>query len=565
MAVGGLDQALTDLKSNKQKWAQLALKYKLDYLDRVRVFVFAEARTWVDAACQAKGIAVGSPLAGEEWLSGPYAVLTWINAVQDTLTDVAADREPMKKFTVRQRSDGQTVVTVYPHGRQERLLLNGVSAEVWMQPGTTPASLRNEVATFYKRPSHDGRLALVLGAGNIASIPALDVLYKLYAHGEVVILKLNPVNAYLGPIFERAFAPFVADGFLRFAHGAGDVGEYLTRHQAVETIHITGSEHTHDDIIYGSGSAGTVRKARDERLLAKPITSELGGVGPTIVVPGPWNKADFEFQAEHVATQKLHNNGFNCIASQVLVLPEGWDGSSVFTDAVRQTLSAAPARPSYYPGSDDRQAAAVAHHAAAETLGGARTLILDVDPNDRGAYAFNEEFFAPVVATTRLPGRDAAQFLRNAVEFANETLHGTLGANIIIHPKTARALGPVLDEAISALRYGTIAINAWTGVGYLTPRATWGAFPGHPINDAQSGIGVVHNALLFDRPEKTVVRGPFRRFPASVAGRGTTILPRPPWFVTNKTADVTGERLTELVADGKWWHVPGVLVSALRG
>jgi aldehyde dehydrogenase (NAD(P)+) len=498
-------------------------------------------------------------------MSGPYAVLIWINAVEETLTDIAAGRDPLEKFAVQQRTGGQTVVTVYPHGMQERLLLNGFSVEVWMQRGTTPSSLPAEIATFYKRPWHDGRLALVLGAGNIASIPALDVLYRLYASGEVVILKLNPVNAYLGPILERAFAPFVADGFLRFADGAGDVGKYLTMHEAVETIHITGSAHTHDVIIYGPGAEGAVRKARDERLLAKPITSELGGVAPTIVVPGPWKKADFGFQAEHVATQKLHNNGFNCIASQVLVLPAQWDGASLFTDAVRQALSAAPTRPGYYPGSDDRRAAAIANYPGAENLGGSRTLIVDVDPNDAEAYAFREEFFAPVEATTRLPGRDAADFLRHAVRFANETLNGTLGANIIIHPKTAHIFGSVLDEAIAALRYGTIAINTWTGVGYLTPRATWGAFPGHSINDVQSGIGVVHNALLFDRPEKTVVHGPFRPFPASVAGGEMAMLPRPPWFVTNKTADVTVQRLTELAGDGKWRHIPGIFSSALRG
>jgi len=31
-------------------------------------------------------------------------------------------------------------------------------------------------------------------------------------------------------------------------------------------------------------------------------------------------------------------------------------------------------------------------------------------------------------------------------------LNGTLGANIIVHPKTAHTLGPVLDEGIAALR-----------------------------------------------------------------------------------------------------------------
>ena len=56
------------------------------------------------------------------------------------------------------------------------------------------------------------------------------------------------------------------------------------------------------------------------------MTSELGGVGPTIVVPGPWTDADIEFQAEHILTMKLHNAGSNCVAAQVLVLPREWAG-----------------------------------------------------------------------------------------------------------------------------------------------------------------------------------------------------------------------------------------------
>jgi aldehyde dehydrogenase (NAD(P)+) len=151
------------------------------------------------------------------------------------------------------------------------------------------------------------------------------------------------------------------------------------------------------------------------------------------------------------------------------------------------------------------------------------------------------------------------------VHFANDTLHGTLGANLIIHPQTITELGPALEDAIAELRYGTIAVNAWTGVGYLTPRASWGAFPGHTYNDIQSGVGVVHNALFFDRAQKTVVRAPFRPFPRSVAHAEFALSPRPPWFVTNRTADVTGRRLTYYAADGKLRHFPGIFASALRG
>lgn len=566
-----IDDDLAILSRCKDSWAGVAIPERIAYLRRVHDAVAEIAPEWVAAAVRAKGIAEGSPTEGEEWLSGPYGVLTWIAAVSETLEALAAGADPLAGFPVRQRADGQTVVRVFPHDIPERLLLNGVTADVWMEPGVTPANLRANVAALHRDgPGHigSGSVALVLGAGNISSIPALDVLYKLFVDGEVVLLKFNPVNDYLGPLFERAFAALAEAGFLRFAYGGTAVGEYLCRHPSVQTIHITGSERTHDAIVYGTGPDGAARKERDERQVDKPVTSELGGVGPTIVVPGPWTDADFRFQAEHIATQKLHNSGFNCIASQVLVLPEGWSGTERLVAAVRTALREAPARPTYYPGAEDRRRAVVEQYPGAEdipTAAAARTLVVGVDATDEKAYAFTEEFFAPVLATTTLPGADAAAFLRNAVAFANDTLHGTLGANIIVHPDTAKELGAGLEDAVAALRYGTVAINAWTGVGYLTPRATWGAYPGHIYSDVQSGIGVVHNALMFDRPQKTVVRAPFRPFPRSARSGELTVLPRPPWFVTNTTAAVTARRLTAFAADGKLWRLAGIFASALRG
>ena len=76
----------------------------------------------------------------------------------------------------------------------------------------TPTNLRERMASFYKSPPEQGAVALVLGAGNIAAIPVLDMLHKLFLEGQVCILKMNPVNDYLGPIFEDLFADFVAEG-----------------------------------------------------------------------------------------------------------------------------------------------------------------------------------------------------------------------------------------------------------------------------------------------------------------------------------------------------------------
>jgi aldehyde dehydrogenase (NAD(P)+) len=170
-----------------------------------------------------------------------------------------------------------------------------------------------------------------------------------------------------------------------------------------------------------------------------------------------------------------------------------------------------------------------------------------------------------VIAVTRLPGRSAQEFLDAAVAFANERLAGTLAANLIADPRTLKRLGRALENAIACLRYGTVAVNCWTGVAYLGPRATWGGFPGSDARDIQSGIGVVHNALLLDRPERTVVRGPFRAFPRSVTRGELTLSPKPPWFVTNRTAQATAKRLTRFEADPGWRHLPRIFASALRG
>ncbi len=166
--------------------------------------------------------------------------------------------------------------------------------------------------------------------------------------------------------------------------------------------------------------------------------------------------------------------------------------------------------------------------------------------------------------TTSLPG-DARQYLRRAVEFCNDRLYGTLSVNIIIHPATRKQLGTDFDRAIADLRYGGIGINAWVGAAFLLPRTAWGAYPGHTYTDVQSGIGVVHNALMFDKPLKTVVSAPFRPFPRSVLHGEPTLFPKPPWFLTNKTSEATARKLTQFAADPSPAKLPAIVASALKG
>ena len=561
--------ALEDLARARGDWAALSIAARIDHLRAVARNCDVHAQRWVRAACEAKGLELGAPLAGEEWSSGPWATILATNRLIDSLRAIEVTGKPrLRPGSVRTRRDGRVVVDVFPQNRWDKLLLSGVRAEVWMQPGVTEGSLPETMAVAYAGDGPPGSVALVLGAGNIAGIPALDVLYKLFVEKQVCLLKMNPVNEYLGPIFEDVFADLITAGFVRVVYGGADAGQYLVAHELVDEVHVTGSSRTHDAIVFGVGPEGEARKESGRPVIGKRVTSELGNVSPTIVVPGPWSGRDLRFQAAHIATQKMHNAGFNCIAAQVLVTQSGWGLGDRLLDEVAAVMQKAARRPAYYPGAGQRQRAQVQEHPSARLLGGDEeapvTLIAGLDSAHGLDGCFRTEAFTNILSATSLDAAGVDDFLDRAVDFCNNTLWGTLGANIIIHPATAKRHAAALDRAIARLRYGCIGVNAWTGVGFLLPPVTWGAFPGHTPEDIQSGVGVVHNSLMFDRPEKSVVYAPFFPYPRGLLHGQASMLPVPPWFITHRRGHLVTERLTRFEADHRLARIPSILAAALR-
>jgi len=178
-----------------------------------------------------------------------------------------------------------------------------------------------------------------------------------------------------------------------------------------------------------------------------------------------------------------------------------------------------------------------------------------------GGEIESTEYFAPVLGVIDLPGTGSA-FVDAAIDHANERLTGTLGANVLVDPVTLRELGEGFEASLARLRYGTVAVNAWTAFGFLTPTATWGAFPGGTVDAAPSGIGIVHNALLLDGVERTVVRGPFRPFPRSLTGGRFSVLPKPPWFVTSRTGRAVSEGFARFRIDGRIGPLVATLLRA---
>ncbi|MCA9544304.1 MAG: aldehyde dehydrogenase family protein [Myxococcales bacterium] len=554
-----LDADLQTLRANAERWARMGIQQRIGYLEACLAGTVKVAERQIRAAAAAKGLPLDSPLVGEEWFAGPVVQARTLRLLLDSLRSVAASGTVKLPKVSTHPHNGQTVVQVFPTSTIDKLTFAGFTAEVWMAPGVAPDDMRDHVAAFYREPDPKPAVALVLGAGNVASIGPLDVIQKLFQEGQVVMLKFNPVNDYLGPFVEEAFAGLIRDGFLRTCYGGADVGAYLTDHAEVDEIHVTGSDKTHDVIVFGPGKAGEKRKKAGTPKNPRRVTSELGNVSPVIIVPGPWNAADIRFHAENVATQLANNGGFNCNAAKVLITQEGWPLEQRFMDTLREVLAGIPQRKAYYPGAEDRYRAFVGAHAQSEPIGPERegvlpwTLIPEVPADAEGEMCFGTEAFCGVLAQTRLPGVDARAFLKAAVDFCNDTLWGTLNACLIVHPDTASALGADLEQAIGDLRYGTVALNHWPALAYGLGSTPWGAWPGATPEDIQSGVGHVHNGYLIDDPQKTIIRGPFR------------VAPKPPWFVTNKATDKVARAMLPMELKPSLLKLPKVVFAALRG
>jgi acyl-CoA reductase-like NAD-dependent aldehyde dehydrogenase len=544
-----IETKVARIAARKDDWVKVPIPERIRYLERARDGVLAVAERWVEEGCRIKGLAPGDALAGEEWLVGPTPTVRNIRLLIEALESGGkpAPRDLAKK-------GDQYVATVFPLSLRDHLMFAGFRAEIWIEPGK-PASQ----GRIYRERDHSGKTCLVLGGGNVSSIPPMDLLYKLFVEDEVVVLKMNPVNATIGPFFEQAFRALIEDGFLAIVYGGGDVGAHLATHSKIDTLHVTGSDRTYDAIVWGAdGAERARRKASGERANTRPFSAELGCVTPILVVPGPWSAADIDFQARHVASMVANNASFNCNAAKVLVVAKGWLQRDAFLAKVAEKLAQTRARKAYYPGAEKRYAEFLDKYPRAKGVGPTLegsvpwTVIPDVTPDD-GEHALTHEAFCGVLAEVTLDANDAPSFLERAVPFANDRCWGTLSCSLFAHGFTMRDHGAEIEKAIADLRYGAVGVNCWSALAYALVVTSWGAWPGSAPEDIRSGVGVVHDALLFDHPQKSVVRAPFR------------IRPTPAWFVDHKNLEALARRLLRYEAAPSWGAFASVAAAGMLG
>ena len=311
-----INRYITTLRTNSKEFNNITDLQLASLLEEVLTNIKSVAYYWATVSSDNKGT-TKKVAEGEEWLGGPFAATIATQYYIDTLLN---NDDLNKSFY----NESENSFKVFPNNNIEKIKFPFISAKVFFNK-TMSFNDINKFRGFSRRYNIAPSITLVLGAGNFSSIPYLDVLYHLISRRSVILLKLNPVNDYLKPVFEKVFKNFIERGYIIITDGDIEESKYMANHPGVDHIHLTGSDKTYEDIVYGRNLNDSEKKLKNlKKLNTKQISSELGNVTPFIIHPGKWSTSEIKYQARKIVTGKLNNNGFNCIAAQVVVLPEGW-------------------------------------------------------------------------------------------------------------------------------------------------------------------------------------------------------------------------------------------------
>ena len=522
-----IDRNISKLRVNSTGFLNLDESTLVTMLEQVIENIKTISYYWATLSSEKKGI-LSKSKEGEEWIGGPFACIFAIQYFIETIQN--KDDLDKSKY-----DDTDKSYKVFPTKNIEKLLFPYLEGEIRFAKNLNFNQI-NEYRGFANRfVKIEPKITLVLGAGNVSSIPVLDALFHMIAYKSVIYLKLNPVNDYLLPIFTQVFDPFITRGFMIITQGDMQASKYLTQHDAFQQIHLTGSNYTYENIVYGKVLSDKERSLKTyPKINKKPITSELGNVTPIIVHPGNWSRSEIRHQAKKIVTAKLNNSGFNCIAAQVIVLPKDWRHTQKLKNDIKHYLKKVGDTTSYYPGSSENlyELIDTNNYEQINNLTCSTPFLL-ADLDLEKEYG-NKEVWSTALYFKELSFSSYEDFAVKAIDYVNNELWGNLGVTVLIKNFKKGTNKLILKNYVDDLKYGTVAINEWSALGFVIPSLPWGGYPGNRDNDIQSGQGYVHNSNLFESPQKGIVYSKFRISP----------LIDPPWFITNRKAHRIFKHLT---------------------
>jgi hypothetical protein len=541
-----VDRNINKLRVHSKEFSKLSDSDMILFLQEVINNVKSIAYYWVSVSAEKKGI-THKPKEGEEWIGGPFASIFALQYFIDYLTNKNSLNEA--NFDKSNNS-----YKVFPNKSIEKLLFPFLEGEIIFQKNLDFEKIKKYRGFNNRFDENKPKITLILGAGNVSSIPFLDALFHMIAYKSVIYMKLNPVNEYLLPVFEQVFEPFISRGYMVITKADLEGSKYISSHSGFNQIHLTGSNFTYEQIVYGKVLTDKERSLKTLSKVNKtPITSELGNVTPIIVHPDKWSASELKHQAKKIVTAKLNNSGFNCIAAQIIVLPKEWKQKDLLKKYIVEYLKKIGDTTSYYPGStqkldtlkNNKNFTQVNEESCITPF-----LISDIELEKEYAH---DEAWSTVLFFKEIEFISKSQYVDDAINYVNNEVWGNLGVSVLIKKHKKEKNSIFLNKYVKNLNYGTVAINEWSALAFIIPTMPWGGYPGNKDNNIQSGQGFVHNSLLFESPLKGVVYSKFRM----------SRLIDPPWFVTHKKSHKIFKNLTYYQAETTKFNLIKLIFSTL--
>ncbi len=471
-----------------QMWARTPAEQRLELLEQVRENLKTHGDELAASDTKMKNELMGEPLYNDA-LSKVGTVVPMANTVVAAIAlyEGLVRGEMPQPLEVRKVAAGLYDIKVFPSSAKDRLLY-GDRTEV--------LRVKGEPKQINPMEKPAGVIA-VLGAGNYSS--SLEMLKAIFFENCTVVHKPHHLNAATDRVWETIMQPLVAHRVLSFADH--DQGRELTTEPGLSRIYFTG----------GSGTAQAIMQATET-----PLVSECGGNNPCLVVPGdrPWTAKEMAHQARQIATISKLNGGAVCGRVQTIVTSKRWPQREEFLAVLRTAIAEdTPAAGTYYPGSDNVFRRFKEAYPDAEILepedGRYRSAsFMVITGADEEGYATANEAFCQILSEVPLDTEaNAEDFLPAAVTFCNTRLHGTLASCILIDEDTKKAHEEVLEQAVTDLEYGAIAINTMPPFIFLSPWLTWGG--NEEGREFVSGQGNFGNGMNFESVEKSIMTAGF--------------------------------------------------------
>ena len=518
-----------------QKWAQTPAHERLHLLEEVRTNLkhYADELAQVDNDMK-------NNLMGEEIFRHAESMISTAVPVANTLSACLHLYESIIKGKMPEPSE----ITKVKDGIYD-IEISPLDAKDKLMAGSQKFHLRVKGEPKQINPlDKPAGVITVSGAGNYSS--SLEMVKAMFLENCVVIHKPHKLNEETDKVWEKIFQPLIDVKAIAFCDA--DQGRAMTQLDGLSKIYFTG----------GTSTAKAIMEATDT-----PLISECGGNNPLIVVPGDgaWTRKEMEHQALQVITAAKLNGGAVCGRPQTIVTSKQWPQRKEFLDAIRKAISdGTPAAGTYYPGSEEVKKSFLEHYPNAEILQpengrfkhGEFVFIEDAGVD---SYAVKNEAFCQIMDEVALDvPANAKEFLEAATDFCNEKLLGSLGCMILIDEKTKKAHKEAIDQAVTELNYGGIAVNTIPPLIFLSPLLTWGG--NEEGKEFVSGEGNFGNIYCFENIEKSILYDDFMSMGHMMR-------------TNQKAFDHLAIHMTEFAVNPSWMNLTkmmgGAMVDSLRG